>query len=138
MRRDASLIPGAIEEVLRFSSPIQFDPRRVTRDTELCGTKLGENDWVLSWLASGNRDESVFEDPERFDVRRQKNPHLSFGFGTHYCIGANLARIEARVAISALLRKSSAFERTSDTPLPLHPSPVFRAFSSIPVRIEPA
>ena len=136
LRRDPGLLPGAIEEVLRFSSPIQFDPRRVTRKTELCGVRLAEDDWVLSWLASGNRDERIFEHPERFDVRRERNPHLAFGFGTHYCIGANLARLEARVAIHALLRKTSAFELVGVEPLPLHPSPVFRSFSSIPVRLE--
>ena len=101
LRDDLSLLPGAIEEVLRFSSPIQFDPRRVTCDTEICGLALRENDWVLSWLASGNRDERVFDQSDQFDVRRKKNPHLSFGFGLHYCIGANLARLEARVALDA-------------------------------------
>ena len=136
LRDDLSLLPGAIEEVLRFSSPIQFDPRRVTRDTEICGLALRENDWVLSWLASGNRDERVFDRPDQFDARRKKNPHLSFGFGLHYCIGANLARLEARVALEALLRKTRHFERIDDAPLPLHPSPVFRSFLSIPVKLE--
>jgi cytochrome P450 len=138
LRRDPSLVPAAVEEVLRFSSPVQFDPRRVTRDVELCGMKLREGDWVLSWLASGNRDERVFEHGERFEIRRDRNPHLSFGFGTHYCIGANLARLEARVAIEALLRGTSSVERTDDDPLPLHPSPVFRSFTRIPVRLVPA
>jgi len=71
-------------------------------------------------------------------VRRKKNPHLSFGFGLHYCIGANLARLEARVALDALLRKTRHFERIDDAPLPLHPSPVFRSFLSIPVKLEAA
>ena len=138
LRLDPSGIPTAIEEVLRFSSPIQFDPRYVTRDTTLCGAKLARGDWVLSWLGSANRDERTFERPERFDIKRRKNPHLSFGFGTHYCIGANLARLEARVAIEAVLRKTSRIERNSDTPLPLHRSPVFRSYRSIPVRLEAA
>jgi cytochrome P450 len=138
LRCDPSGIPTAVEEVLRFSSPIQFDPRRVTRHTELCGAELATGDWVLNWLASGNRDGAVFDDPERFDIGRKKNPHLSFGFGTHYCIGANLARLEARVALEALLRKTSTFERIDDEPLPLHPSPVFRSFRNIPVRLEAA
>jgi len=138
LRADPSLIPSAIEEVLRFSSPIQFDPRRATRDVEVAGARISEGDLVLSWLASGNRDERVFEEPERFDIRRKKNAHLSFGFGTHYCIGANLARLEARVALEALLAKTTRFERTSDDPLPLHSSPVFRSFTSLPVRLTPA
>jgi len=138
LRSESELLPNAIEEVLRFSSPIQFDPRLVTRDIELCGTPLKEGQRLLNWIGSANRDEAVFPNPEIFDITRQKNPHLSFGFGTHYCLGANLARLEASVAIGTLLRKTKRFRRLNDDPLPLHTSPVFRSFSSIPVRIEGA
>ena len=93
---------------------------------------------MLCWLGSANRDERVFESPERFDVARAKNTHLAFGFGTHYCIGANLARLEARVALEALLARTKGFERSGDEPLPLHPSPVFRAVSKLPLRLLPA
>ena len=110
LRADPSLLPSTVEEVLRFASPIQFDPRRTVHEVEVAGMKLRENDLVIVWLGSANRDESVFDDAGRFDLRREKNPHLAFGFGTHYCLGANLARLEARVAIGALLAKTKRFE----------------------------
>jgi cytochrome P450 len=138
LRREPALLPAAVEEVLRFSSPVQFDPRRATREVEIAGAKIRENDYVLCWIGSANRDESVFERPEVFDVAREKNPHLAFGFGAHYCLGANLARLEARVALAALLAGTRSIERAGSGELPLHPSPVFRAVSSLPVRLTPA
>ncbi len=138
LRDDPGLLPSAIEEVLRFASPVQFDPRRATRALELHGVEIRENDFVLSWLGSANRDERSFERPETFDIGREKNPHLAFGFGTHYCIGANLARLEARVAIGALLARTRSFERRGDALLPLHPSPVFRAVTQLPLRLVAA
>jgi cytochrome P450 len=138
LRDDPSLLPGAIEEVLRFSSPVQFDPRRATRDTELAGVKIRENEFVLCWLGSANRDAEVFERADIFDIARAPNPHLAFGFGTHYCLGANLARLEARVALEALLVRTRRFERVDRAPLPLHASPVFRAVTSLPLRLEAA
>lgn len=117
---------------------MQFDPRRATRGVELRGVKLDPGDLVLCSLGSANRDETVFERPERFEAARRPNPHLAFGFGTHYCLGANLARLEARVALGALLRATRGFERTGSEPLPLHPSPVFRAVTRLPLRLEPA
>jgi cytochrome P450 len=138
LRGDPGLLPSAIEEVLRFASPVQFDPRRAARATALHGVEIQENDFVLCWLGSANRDEQVFERPETFDIARAKNTHLAFGFGTHYCIGANLARQEARVAIGALLARTKGFERRGDQELPLHPSPVFRAVTQLPLRLFPA
>jgi len=138
LREDPGLLPSAIEEVLRFASPVQFDPRRCTRTHTLHGVELRENDFVLCWLGSANRDERVFEASERFDIAREKNPHLAFGYGTHYCIGANLARLEARVAIGALLARTQSFERRGDELLPLHPSPVFRAVTKLPLRLRAA
>jgi cytochrome P450 len=138
LRADPSLLDTAVEETLRFASPVQFDPRRVTRDIELHGHKIPENAMVLSWLGSANRDEAVFERADVFDVGRPKGPHLALGFGVHYCLGANLARLEAEVALGALLARTRGIERTTDTPLPIHPSPVFRAVTSLPVRLTPA
>jgi cytochrome P450 len=138
LRDDPRLLPTAIEEVLRFSSPVQFDPRRAKRDVELHGVAIRENDYVLSWLGSANRDEHVFEQPDVFDVGREKNPHLAFGFGPHFCLGANLARLEARVAIGTLLERTRHLERTGSELLPLHPSPVFKAVTKLPLRLEPA
>jgi cytochrome P450 len=138
LRESPDLLPSAIEEVLRFSSPVQFDPRRATRAQVLHGVEIRENEYVLCWLGSANRDETVFERPDVFDISREKNPHMSFGFGTHYCLGANLARLETKVAIETLLERTRSFERTGDEDLPLHPSPVFRGVTAIPVRLRGA
>jgi cytochrome P450 len=138
LRAEPSLLPQAVEEVLRFSSPVQFDPRRATRRTELHERTIEENDMVLCWLASANRDEALCERPEVFDITRPKTPHLAFGFGVHYCLGANLARLEAQVALGALLERTRSFARLDDAPLPLHPSPVFRGVTSLPLRLERA
>ncbi len=137
LRDDPGLMPRAIDEVLRFSSPVQFDPRRATRNVELHGVEIQKDEMVLTWIGSANRDETVFDRPDVFDVGREKNPHLAFGFGSHYCLGHNLARLEAQVAIQKLLERTARFERTDDDELPLHSSPVFRAASRIPVRLYP-
>ena len=130
-------MPSAVDEVLRFESPVQFDPRRATRDTEIAGVAIAENTLVLNWLGSANRDERVFERPDVFDITREKNPHLAFGYGTHHCLGHNLARLEASVALEVLLARTKSFERTGRDPLPLHPSPVFKAVTKLPVRLDP-
>jgi cytochrome P450 len=137
LRDDPTLLETAIDEVLRFSSPVQFDPRRATGASRIGETPIEENTLVLCWLGSANRDERVFERPEVFDVGRQKNPHLAFGFGTHHCLGHNLARLEARVALEALLARTASFERIDSAPLPLHPSPVFKGVTRLPLRLEP-
>ena len=104
LRRDRSLLPSAIEEMLRFCPPVVQFRRTVTRDTELRGQKLREGEKVVMFYPSANRDEEVFEAPERFDVRRAPNPHLAFGGGgAHYCLGANLARLEIRCLFDAVL-----------------------------------
>jgi cytochrome P450 len=100
--------------------------------------EVPENAIVLCWLGSANRDSKVFADPETFDIGRSPNPHLSLGFGVHYCVGANLARLEAQIALETLLAKTRHIERTDEEDLPLHPSPVFRSASRIPVRLDPA
>jgi cytochrome P450 len=138
LREDPALLPTAVDEVLRYASPVQFDPRRATREVELHGVRLRPDDYVLCWLGSANRDERVFERPDVFDVGRNRNPHLAFGFGPHYCLGANLARLEARVALEALFAHTKGFELATAEPLPLHPSPVFRAVTKLPFRVAPA
>lgn len=103
LREDPSLIPGAVEEMLRFWPPIHHFRRTTTCDVEMRGKKIRKGDKVLMWYPSGNRDESVFEDPDRFDIRRSPNDHLSFGHGEHFCLGASLARLEMRVMFEELL-----------------------------------
>jgi cytochrome P450 len=138
LRADASLVPSAIEEVLRFSSPVQMDPRIATRDVTVAGTTVPAGQFVLCWLGAANRDEAVFERPETFDVRRQKNNHVSFGFGPHYCLGASLATLEAQVALDVLLKRTRGFRRTGAEPLPIHPSIVFRGVTRLPMVLDPA
>jgi cytochrome P450 len=136
LRAAPDLVPSTVEEVLRHSSPVQMDPRRATRPVELEGHRLEADQFVVCWLGSANRDETVFEDGERFEIGRADNRHLAFGLGTHYCLGSNLARLEGQVALRALLRHVRRFERTDSEPLPLHPSIVFRAVTRLPVRLE--
>jgi cytochrome P450 len=137
LRADRGLLPSAVDEVLRYASPVQMDPRRATRAVEMHGCRIDAEQIVVCWLGSANRDEDVFADPERFDIGRGDNRHLAFGFGPHYCLGANLARLEAQVALAALLDRTRAFERVDDAPLPLHPSIVFRGVTRLPVRLHP-
>jgi cytochrome P450 len=138
LRADPSLVPGAIDEVLRFSSPVQMDPRRATRETEVQGVTVAPEEFVLCWLGSANRDEAVFDRPDAFDIHRQRSPHLSFGFGPHYCLGAALATLEAEVALRVLLARTRDFARVDDAPLRIHPSIVFRGVRSLPMRLVAA
>jgi cholest-4-en-3-one 26-monooxygenase len=104
LRHDRSLLPSAVEEMLRFVTPVMNFRRTAMCDTELSGTKIGEGDKVVFYHASGNRDEEIFVDPDLFDVGREPNPHIAFGGGgPHFCLGANLARMEIRVMFEHLL-----------------------------------
>jgi len=105
IRADRSLLPGAVEEILRWASSTPYNRRTATRDIELGGQQIRAGDKVTLWWASANRDESVFAEPYDFDVTRNPNPHLAFGRGTHFCLGAALARMEIRVVLDALLDK---------------------------------
>ena len=100
-----ALLPDAVEELLRWVSPISHMRRTATRDVELRGERILEGEKVVLWYASANRDEEVFEKPFRFDVRRRPNRHLAFGIGQHFCLGSHLARMETRVLFEELLRR---------------------------------
>jgi cytochrome P450 len=105
LRADPLLLPTAIEEVLRFESPLQRNPRRVAVDFEYGGAHLQRGDYVLQILGAANRDPSVFPNPDQFDITRQPNRHLAFAFGIHFCVGAPLARLEAPLALAAVLER---------------------------------
>jgi len=135
LRARPELLPGAIDEVMRFSSPVQMDPRRAARDLDLQGLRIAAGQFVLCWLGSANRDEAIFARPDEFDIHRTDNRHLGFGFGPHYCLGASLAGLEARVAIRVLLERTRAFRRVDDAPLPIHPSFVFRGVTRLPIAL---
>jgi cytochrome P450 family 142 subfamily A polypeptide 1 len=106
LRADRSLLPGAVEEMLRWVTPIQNMNRTATRDVELGGQSIRAGDRLLLLYPSGNRDEAVFADPDRFDIRRSPNEHMAFGgYGRHHCLGAQLARLELTVLFDELLSR---------------------------------
>jgi cytochrome P450 len=100
---DPRLVPGLVEETLRYDGPVQFLTRRTTREVELHGQRIPAEASVVALLGSANRDERRFADPDRFDVTRDTRGHVAFGFGAHFCLGASLARLEAKAALEALV-----------------------------------
>jgi cytochrome P450 len=111
LRAAPDLVHTAVEEILRWTSPTSYNRRTAARDAELCGQRIRAGDKVTVWYPSANRDEEVFAEPFRFDVARDPNPHLSFGFGAHHCLGAALARAEIRVLFEELLARVVSVER---------------------------
>jgi cytochrome P450 len=110
LRADLSLLPTAIEEMVRWTSPSPSKRRTATRDVELGGCVIEAGQKVQIWEGSANRDAMVFSDPDVFDIARKPNPHLGFGQGVHYCLGANLARLELRVLFEELLDRFSSVQ----------------------------
>jgi cytochrome P450 len=108
LRRDPSLLPRAVDELLRFDTPLQMFERWVLEDAEICGVPVPKGAELGLLFGSANRDPAVFADPDRLDVGRQPNPHLTFGAGTHYCIGAPLGRMELELSFATLLRRLPA------------------------------
>lgn len=137
-RSNRALLPGFVEEVLRFSSPIQMDARAATERVLLHGQVFEAGEIALAWLGSANRDERHFERADDFDAERRENRHLAFGFGSHFCLGSNLARLETRVALEVLLERTHALEPGWTGELPMHPSFVFRSFTRLPVQLRAA
>ncbi|MFW0785211.1 cytochrome P450 [Gordonia sp. CPCC 206044] len=110
LRADGSLLPNAVEEILRWSSSTPYNRRTATRDVDLRGRHIAAGDKVTLWWSSANRDETVFDDPHVFDIERTPNPHLSFGRGVHFCLGASLARMEIRMMFETLLDRVDRIE----------------------------
>jgi cytochrome P450 len=110
VQQDRALLPSAVEEILRWASSTPYNRRTATRDVALRRQTIRAGDKLVLWWASANRDEAVFADPFRFDVRRTPNPHLAFGHGGHFCLGAALARLEIRVVLDALLSRCRRVE----------------------------
>jgi cytochrome P450 family 142 subfamily A polypeptide 1 len=133
---DPSLIPLAIEEIVRYVSPVLNFARTATKDTELRGKKIKEGEKVLLLYPSANRDADVFDEPDRFIADRDPNPHLAFGIGNHFCLGANLARMEIRVVLEEVLRRIPDLQY-ADGPPHVHPSLLVRSYVRMPVRFTP-
>jgi len=133
---DLSLVPTALEEVLRINSPVQATVRRASRDVELKGKTISKGQQVMVWLAAANRDPEVFAEPATFDVTRTPNRHLAFGQGIHFCLGAPLARLEAKVAIEELLARAKNFRRTDDRMLRRVPTFIMRGVRELPVAFD--
>jgi cytochrome P450 len=133
LEADPSLIPSAVEEMLRWLSPVHYFRRTALADTEIRGKRIRAGDRVVMMYASANRDEEVFTEPERFDVRRDPNPHLAFGFGEHFCLGAALGRLEARVFLEELFARYARVELAGE-PVRLR-SGELHAWKRMPVRL---
>jgi cholest-4-en-3-one 26-monooxygenase len=132
---DPSLIPSAVEEMVRWVSPVMYFRRTATRDTELGGQPIREGDKVTIWYVSANRDEDVFPRADHFDVGRQPNDHLGFGIGQHFCLGANLARLEIRIIFEELFRRLPDIELAG--PVRRLRSNFINGIKSMPVRFTP-
>jgi cytochrome P450 len=117
VRADPTRLPAAIEEVLRHRTPFPRLGRRATTEVEVGGAVIPPGAIVIPWLTAANRDERVFAEPDRFDIHRRPNPHLTFGHGIHFCLGAPLARLEAKVALEILLRRYREIAVASDAPV---------------------
>jgi methyl-branched lipid omega-hydroxylase len=132
LRDDRPRIPQAVEEILRFTSVVNYFARTATRDTELAGQAIAEGDKVVMWYCSASRDEAVYDDPQRFDIARPEHDHCAFGGGgRHFCLGAGLARLELRVVLEELLARAPLLERAG--PVERLPSAWANGLTALPV-----
>ncbi len=137
LREKPDLMPTAAAEILRWATPVHHFRRTATADTELGGTEIGENDKVATWYISGNFDESVFDEPYRFDVGRDPNPQMTFGpGGPHFCTGAHLARLEIEIVFEEMVKRVAEFELTGE-PERLQ-SNFFNGIKRMPMRLVAA
>lgn len=135
LRAEPSLVASAVEEVLRFDSPVQATSRIPVEDVELCGTLFPKGVEIGLLLGAANRDPAVFEDPDRFDVSRAESRHLSFGLGIHFCLGAGLARLEGQLALGALVARAPGLALAiADDAIEWRPGWLLRGTTALPVR----
>jgi cytochrome P450 family 142 subfamily A polypeptide 1 len=133
-----ALLPAAVEEMLRWVSPIKNMARTATRDVELAGERISEGQELLLLYPSANRDEAVFDDPEVFDITRSPNPHMAFGFGAHFCLGNQLARLELRVMVERLLARLPDLHLAVDrSALPRRAANFISGIDEMPVAFTP-
>jgi cytochrome P450 family 142 subfamily A polypeptide 1 len=136
--RDRGLLASAIEEMLRWTSPVKNMCRTLTADTEFHGTELKAGEEMLLLFESANFDESVFGDPDSFRVARNPNSHLAFGFGSHFCLGNQLARLEVNMMTTRLLQRLPDLRLADGATIPLRPANFVSGPESMPVVFTPS
>jgi cytochrome P450 PksS len=137
LRREPALVPTAVEEVLRYEPPIVFTSRVALEPDDIAGVAIPAGALLQVALVAANRDPEAFPDPDRFDIARGENPHLTFGFGAHFCLGASIARMEGRVAFETLLGRFRRIEFAGDKPS-WAPATALRSLEGFQVRLTPA
>lgn len=135
---DPSLLPCGIEEMLRWTSPVKNMCRTLTADTEFHGTSLKSGEKIMLMFESANFDEDMFDNPESFDIYRNPNNHLAFGFGTHFCLGNQLARLELKIMLSRVLERLPDLRLADPEMLPLRPANFVSGLESMPVVFTPS
>lgn len=138
LQADMTLLPTAIEEVLRYRSPVQATFRVVAQDVELGGQMLREGQWMIAGIGSANRDESKFKNGNTFDITRTPNPHIAFGFGIHHCLGAPLARLESRVALRIIIERLQNIKRADRKLLEPAAGFIINGVKSLPLTFTPS
>lgn len=138
VRRQPELMPGAIEEVLRYASPVWRLLRETTEAVDIAGVAIPKGEIIFAWLASANRDGKQFTEPERFDITRTPNRHIAFGHGIHFCIGAPLSRMEASVALPMLVKQLCNLHVEHTAPLEVYEGRVLFGFKHLPVTFDPS
>jgi len=136
LREDPSLLRTAVEELLRYDSPVQIDGRTVLEDMEIGGVPIAAGQQVVGLLGAANRDPAQFDRPDELDIGREDNRHLAFGAGIHFCLGSPLARAEGQVAIRELVRRTARIELASEADLRWRETITLRGLSSLPVTLS--
>ena len=135
LRQNPGLVPQAIEEVLRYRSPVQAMFRYSKSDVQMDGQTIPAGSRLIAWIGSANHDESQFESPEVFDIERNPNRHIAFGHGVHYCLGAPLARLEARIALNEMLKRFATIAKAAQAVPKRLPSLIVYGLDSLPITI---